>query len=205
MFEIAWRTTRHPHPLEQIIVVGWIGVSPHRFPPPSSKGCSSRRHILSILWVLYSCLSLWFKYSLYSPLIHSLCAFAITPVLFLFILGERTGSLFGFISLSLSDFYILIFSHPSYSWFSCSILSHNAFLLGAYSVCVHRDSVFYVCTLCFFHSIFGGTSIFGGSYIYGETHLFGGLYLFGGLFARLRPGSSWHFDTSCVKNGAIDL
>jgi hypothetical protein len=25
------------------------------------------------------------------------------------------------------------------------------------------------------------------------------------LFARLRPGSSWRFDTSCVKNGAIDL
>jgi hypothetical protein len=43
-----------------------------------------------------------------------LCAFAITPVLFLFILGERTGSLLGFISLSLSDFYILIFSHPSF-------------------------------------------------------------------------------------------
>jgi hypothetical protein len=42
-------------------------------------------------------------------------AFAITPVFFLFILGERTGSLLGFISLSLSDFYILIFSHPSYS------------------------------------------------------------------------------------------
>ena len=82
--------------------------------------------------------------------IYSLCAFAITPVLFLFILGQRTGSLLGFISLPLSDFSILIFSHPSYSWFSCSILSHTAFLLGAYSVCVHRDSVFCVCTLCFF-------------------------------------------------------
>ena len=47
--------------------------------------------------------------------IHSFRTFAITPVLFLFILGERTGSLLGFLSLSLSDFYILIFSHSSYS------------------------------------------------------------------------------------------
>jgi hypothetical protein len=88
-FEIAWRTTRHPHPLEQIIVVGWIGVSPHRFPPPSSKGCSSGRNIRTFM--IFMVLSR--SYSLYSgyfiPLclcdlsircfrIHSLCTFAIT-------------------------------------------------------------------------------------------------------------------------------
>ncbi len=88
-------------------------------------------------------------------------------------LGERTGSLLGIISLSISDFYILIFSHPSYSWFQCLILSHTAFLLGAYTlprpvldltvlgsspsspwVCVHHASVFCVCTLCFSTSSF---------------------------------------------------
>ena len=45
---------RHPHPLEQFIVVDWIGVSPHRFPPPSSKGCSSGRHILFMLFMVLS-------------------------------------------------------------------------------------------------------------------------------------------------------
>ena len=51
-FEIACRTTRHPHPLEQIIVVGWIGVSPHRFRPPSSKGCSSGRNIRTFMFFM---------------------------------------------------------------------------------------------------------------------------------------------------------
>ena len=112
-FEIDWRTTRHPHPLEQILVVGWIGVSPHRFPPPSLKGCLfEKAHPLYTLGTLFLCLC---DLRIRCTRIHSLCAFAITPVLFLFILGERTGSLLGFISLSLSDFYILIFSHPSYS------------------------------------------------------------------------------------------
>jgi hypothetical protein len=68
---------RHPHPLEQFIVVGWIGVSPHRFPPPSSKGCSSGRHILFILFMVLSR-----SYSLYSgyfiPLY--LCDFSISCI-----------------------------------------------------------------------------------------------------------------------------
>ena len=76
-------------------------------------------------------------------------AFLHSHRVFLFILGERTGSLLGIISLYITDFYISIFSHPSYSCFPCSILSHTVFLLGAYSVCVHHDSVFSVCTLCF--------------------------------------------------------
>ena len=113
VFEITWRTTRHPHPLEQILVVGWIGVSPHRFPPPSLKGCLfEKAHPLYTLGTLFLCLC---DLRIRCTRIHSLCAFASTPVLFLFILGERTGSLLGFISLSLSDFYILKFSHPSYS------------------------------------------------------------------------------------------
>ena len=49
---------------------------------------------------------------------------------------------------------ILLFSHPSPLWFPCLIFSHTAFLLGAYSVCVHHDSVFCVCTLFFFTSFF---------------------------------------------------
>ena len=103
-----------------------------------------------LLWVLYSSLSLWFKYSLYShTFIVRICNHA---VLSLFILGERTGSLLGIISLYISDFYILIFSHPSYSWFPCLILLHTAFLSGVSSVCVHHDSVFCVCTLFFFTS-----------------------------------------------------
>jgi hypothetical protein len=114
VFETAWRTTRHPHPLEQILVVGWIGVSPHRFPPPSLKGYSfGKTHPLYTLGTLFLCPC---DLNVRCTRIHSFCTFAITPVLFLFILGERTGSLLGFpFSLSLSDFYILIFSHPSYS------------------------------------------------------------------------------------------
>jgi hypothetical protein len=45
---------RHPHPLEQFIIVGWIWVSPNRFPPPSSTGCWSGRHILFMLFMVLS-------------------------------------------------------------------------------------------------------------------------------------------------------
>ena len=99
--------------LEQILVVGWIRVSPHRFPPPSLKGYSfGKTHPLYTLGTLFLCPC---DLNVRCTRIHSFRTFAITPVLFLFILGERTGSLLGFLSLSLSDFYILIFSHPSYS------------------------------------------------------------------------------------------
>ena len=101
-FETAWRTTRHPHPLEQILVVGWIGVSPHRFPPPSLKGCLfEKAHPLYTLGTLFLCLC---DLRIRCTRIHSLSAFAITLVLFLFILGERTGSLLGIIFLCISDF-----------------------------------------------------------------------------------------------------
>jgi hypothetical protein len=121
----------------------------------------------------------------------------------LFILGERTGSLLRIFSLSISAFYILIFSHPSYSWFPCSILSHTAFFIRS----VQCLCASWLCILClysvFLHPIRLEGSIFGGPYV------FGGQYLFGGLFSRLSPGSSWHFryqlEHSCVKNGAIDL
>jgi hypothetical protein len=91
---------------------------------------------------------------------------------FLFILGERTGSLLGIIFLYISDFYISIFSHPSYSCFPCSILSHTLFLLGAYSVCVHHDSVFCVCTLCF-----STPYVWRALYLEGHIYLAGHIYL----------------------------
>ena len=136
-------------------------------------------------------------------------AFLQSHRVFLFILGERTGSLLGIIFLYITDFYISIFSHPSYSCFPCSILSHTVFLLGAYSVVCAS----WLCIQClysvFFHPMRLEGSLFGGPYIFGGPYLFGCLYLFGGLLARqpfrLRTGSPWHFDTNCVINGAIDL
>ena len=105
-------------------------------------------------------------------------AFLQSHRVFLFILGERTGSLLGIIFLYRTDFSISIFSHPSYSCFPCSLLSHTVFLLGAYSVCVHHDSVFSVCS-CFctvlFHPMRLEGSIFGGPYIF--TYLAGHISL----------------------------
>jgi hypothetical protein len=98
------------------------------FPPPSSKDCSSGRNIQTFMlfMVLSRSSSLYSRY--FIPL--CLCDLSIRcfpmfshtfivhicnhATLFLFILGERTGSLLGIFSLSISDFYILIFSHPSY-------------------------------------------------------------------------------------------
>jgi hypothetical protein len=114
--------------------------------------------------------------------IHSLCTFAITQSSSCLSWGSVQGvSWESFLSLLvLFIFYIL----SPFIFVISMFLSHTAFLFGAYSVCVHRDSVFCVCTLFFLHPIRLEGSIFGGPYI------FGGLYLFGGLFARLRPGSS---------------
>jgi hypothetical protein len=51
---------RHPYPLEQIFVVGWIGVSQHRFSPPSLEDWSSGGHIrFMFLMVLSRSLSLY--------------------------------------------------------------------------------------------------------------------------------------------------
>jgi len=77
------------------------------------------------LYDLYGTLSFILSYSGYFiPL--CLCYLSISCIrcrtqylqshsFFLFILGERTGSLLGIISLYISDFYISIFSHLSYS------------------------------------------------------------------------------------------
>jgi hypothetical protein len=94
---------------------------------------------------------------------------------FLFILGERTGSLLGVTFLYISDFYISIFSPPSYSCFPCSI-SHTVFLLGAYRVCVNHDSVFCVCTLCFstpyvWRALYLEGPIYLASHIYLEAYI----------------------------------
>ena len=99
-------------------------------------------------------------------------AFLQSHRVFLFILGERTGSLLGIIFLYHTDFYISIFSHPSYSCFPCSILSHTVFLLGAYSVCVQHDFVFSVCTLCF-----STPCVWRALYLEGHIHLAGHISL----------------------------
>jgi hypothetical protein len=156
---------------------------PRRFSPPSSKGCSSGgTSSLCFLWyflvhTLYTLVNIFLLWVLYSSL--SLClsiscirtAYLQSHSVFLFILGERTGSLLGIIFLYISDFYISIFSHPSYSCFPCSILSHTVFLLGAYSVCVHHDSVFCVCTLCFSTPYVWRTLYLEG-HIYFEGHIY---------------------------------
>ena len=94
------------------------------------------------------------------------------------------------------------------------ILAHRLFIGSVQCLCA-RDSVFCVCTLCFFFhpirlegSIFWGPyiyleghiyiwrviyiwraiSIFGGPYIFGEPYLFGGLYLFE---SSLRSSKAW--------------
>ena len=209
-FEIAWRTTRHPHPLEQIIVVDWIGVSPHRFPPLSSKDWSSDRNIRTFMLfkILARSSSLYSRY--FIPLclcdlsircfsIHSLCTFVITHLSSCLSWGRVQGvSWESFLSLlvlfkfwhcptlHIRDFHVRYYRTPPF------------FIRSVQCLCVS-----WLCILClysvFLHPIRLDGSIFGGLYIFGV------LYLFGGLFARLRPGSSWHFDTSCVKNGAIDL
>jgi hypothetical protein len=90
---------------------------------------------------------------------------------FLFILGERTGSLLGIIFLYISGFYISIFSHPFIFVLSMFDIIAHRLLLGAYSVCVHHDSVFCVCTLCF--------SI---PYVWRALYLEGPIYLAGHIY-----------------------
>jgi len=116
---------RHPHPLEQILVVGWVGVLP-LFARTNRTCATEGTSSFCFLWcflvhTLYTLVNI-FSSGYFIPLclcdfnircirIHSLC----TLQSFLFIFGERTGSLLGIISLYISDLDILIFSHPSYS------------------------------------------------------------------------------------------
>ena len=164
---------RHPHPLEQFIIVGWIGVSLHRFPPPSSKGCPSGGHILFLLFLRrnrtggvprdfmvlsrsYS-LYLWCKYYLSSH-----CVFEITQRLLVCLGGAYRESIGAYFSLY-KRFLIFWYSYFIFVIFILDIIAHRL-LLGAYSVCVHHNSVLCVS----FHlirsegSIFGGPSIFWG-------------------------------------------
>ena len=112
-----------------------------------------------LLWALYSSLSMWFKYSLSCDLwlvftyIH--CVHTPSRSALLVYLGERTGSLLGLISLSISDFYI--------GSVQCLCASY----------------------ICILHII--PCSVFGGRYKFVKTSII---------------GSTWHFDTSCVKNRA---
>ena len=146
--------------------------------------------------------------------IHSSCTFAITQRSSCLSWGSVQGvSWESFLSLlvlfifwysptlHISDFHVRYYrTPPFYSERTVSVASVCSWLC---ILCLY--SVFFFNPIRLEGSIFGGPSIFEGTHIFGGPYLFGDLYLFGGLFARLRPGSSWHFDTSYVKNGVIDL
>jgi len=169
-----------------------------------------KAHMLYTLGTLFLCLC---DLSIRCTHIQSLYAFAIMPVLFLFLLGDRTGSLLGFISISLlliftfwyslplhiPDFHVRYSRTPPFYW-ECTV-----------SVCiVTLSSVFVLC-------VFFSPHTFGGLYIWRAIYIWRSIYIWRAisiwrpisvwraLFTRLRPGSSWHFDTNCVKNGDIDL
>jgi hypothetical protein len=57
------------------------------------------------------------------------------------------------------------------------IITHRLFI-GTYSVCVHHDSVFCVCTLCFFSPhTFGELYIWRAIYIHVEGHIYLAAYI----------------------------
>jgi hypothetical protein len=131
-------------------------------------------------------------------------------------LGERTGSLLGIISLSISDFYI--------GSVQCLCASYIC-ILCLYSVFFFTSSSFFF-LLLYFLRIFPmspcihlsvlhhpSPSVWRALYLEGHIYLKGPVYLWRLLacscllvrscsFLLLRPRSTWHFDTSCVKNGA---
>ena len=86
------------------------------FSPPSSKGCSSGGHFLFLLLLVLSrSYSLYsgehflfyvFVISVFSVFTYIHCAHTRSRSALLVYLGERTGSLLGLISLSISDFSI---------------------------------------------------------------------------------------------------
>jgi hypothetical protein len=51
------------------------------------------------------------------------------------------------------------------------IITHRLFLLGASSVCVHRDSVFCVCTLGFFFTPYVWRALYLEVHLYLEGHI----------------------------------
>ena len=119
-FEIAWRTTSPPSTRTVYRSRLDRGVTTS-LPATFFEGLLIRK--AHPLYALYGTFSFILSYSgSFLPL--CLCDLSIscvrTPYLqshsvFLFILGERTGSFLGIIFLYISDFYISIFSHPSYS------------------------------------------------------------------------------------------
>ena len=84
------------------------------FSPPSSKGCSSGGNFLFLLLLVLSrSYSLYsgehfllyvFVISVFSVFTYIHCAHTQSRSVLLVYLGERTGSLLGFLSLSISDF-----------------------------------------------------------------------------------------------------
>jgi hypothetical protein len=95
------------------------------FSPPSSQGCSSGGHFLFLLLpVLSRSYSLYsgahflfyvFVISVFSVFTYIHCAHTRSRSDLLVYLGERTGSLLGLISLSISDFSIgIVQSHHIY-------------------------------------------------------------------------------------------
>jgi hypothetical protein len=95
------------------------------FSPPSSQVCSSGGHFLFLLLpVLSRSYSLYsgahflfyvFVISVFSVFTYMHCANTLSRSALLVYLGERTGSLLGLISLSISDFSIgIVQSHHIY-------------------------------------------------------------------------------------------
>ena len=111
-------------------------------------------------------------------------AFLHSHRVFLFILGERTGSLLGIIFLYITDFYISIFSHPSYSCFPCSILSHTVFYWER-TVSVCNMTLYSVFVLCVFPP-----HAFGGLYIWRAIYIWRVISLWMPIFVWRAPRSS---------------
>jgi hypothetical protein len=159
-------------------------VSQHRFSPPSLEDRSSGGHILFMLLMVLSRSFSLYSGEHFSPLgtlFLSVFVISVLAVFALRICNHTASSCLswgsvqgvpGIIFLYIRDFYISIFSHPSYSCFPCSILSHSVFLLGAYIVCVHHDSVFCVCTLCF-----STPCVWRALYLEGHIYFAGHIYL----------------------------
>ncbi len=172
------------------------------------RAAYSRRHILSILWVLYSSVFVIYVFAVlaYIHCAHLQSRQCSSCLPWGSVQGVSWGSFLSLLVIFIF-WYSLTLHIPD---FHIRYSRTTTFLSGAYSVCVlvTLSSVFVLCVFSFTPIRLEG-SIFGGPYISGGPYIFGGpsLYLEGHIIWRAISiwGLSWHFDTSCVKNGAIDL
>jgi hypothetical protein len=150
---------RHPYPLEQIFVVGWIGVSPSLLGPHAFGGPQHQRHLLwrtahpegtfsfcflwySLVHTIYTLVNIFSSSNFKSLCLCDLSircirtAYLQSHSVFLFILGERTGSLLVIIFLQISDFRNSIFSHLFIFVISMfDIIAHRLFLNNVQCLC----------------------------------------------------------------------